>query len=220
MEEKDHRIWTIVSAVELMMAAIVILLDLLVPTLIILAMMVVSLIVRKEKLSSLGFKKLGKPGRVFLIVLVLVIVWTVLHLSIFIPVSSHLTGTTQDLSAYEELKGNVGQLVFLLIATWTLAAFGEEFVYRGYIQKRVRDVLGDTKVAIIVAVAVTSLLFGAAHLEQGTVGFILTAIDAVFFSALKLKYDDNLWASIFAHGLSNTVGMIAVFFVGPIYGLW
>jgi membrane protease YdiL (CAAX protease family) len=75
-------------------------------------------------------------------IIVLVIIWTFLHLSIFMPVLNHLTGTTQDLSAFENLKGNFNQLLFFLALTWTLAAFGEEIVYRGYLQKRIRDLFG------------------------------------------------------------------------------
>jgi uncharacterized protein len=39
----------------------------------------------------------------------------------------------------------------------------------------------------VVAVVLTSSLFGLAHLEQGTIGVVLTTMDAVFFCALKLK---------------------------------
>lgn len=208
------------SAIELAIAAVVIILDLLIPTLVILGIMAVSLLVRKEKLATIGFKRSATPWKMFIFVLLIVVLWTLLQLGLFMPVLNHLTGTTQDLSSFEELKGDVGQLAFLLIATWTLAAFGEEMVYRGFLQKRTRDVLGDTRNATVVAVVLTSSLFGLAHLEQGTIGVVLTTMDAVFFCALKLKYDDNLWASILAHGLSNTMGLIAFFFVGPIYGLW
>ncbi len=73
--------------------------------------------------------------------------------------------------------------------------------------------------AIFSGIAVSSLLFGLAHTEQGLIGVTVTTLDAIFFSLLKLKYD-NIWAPILAHGLSNTIGLTAFFFVGPIYGLW
>lgn len=153
-------------------------------------------------------------------IFLLTVVWTFMHLALFMPVLNHFTGTTQDLSAFENLKGNFGNLLFFLVLTWTLAAFGEEIVYRGYLQKRVCDLLENSKVGIFSGVAISSLLFGIAHTEQGIIGVIITFLDAIFFSLLKLKYENNLWASVLAHGFSNTIGLTAFFFVGPMYGFW
>jgi membrane protease YdiL (CAAX protease family) len=194
-------------------------LDLFIPTIIILGIMVISLLIRKEKISSLGFKKTENALKMAMNVLLLVIVWTFLQLALFMPVLNHLTGTTQDLSAFENLKGNMGNLLFFLILTWTLAAFGEEIVYRGYLQKRIYDMFENPRAAIFSGIAVSSLLFGLAHTEQGLIGVTVTTLDAIFFSLLKLKYD-NIWAPVLAHGFSNTIGLTAFFFVGPIYGLW
>jgi len=212
--------WRAIAALELAAAAIVILLDLFVPTLVILCLIAVSLLVRREGLSSIGFKD-GKPvfseaGTIFL----LVIGWSLFVLAFTMPVLNHLTGTTQNLSDFADLKGNFGKLAFLLFASWTLAAFGEEMVYRGFLQKRVIDIFGRGLLGIILAVGISSILFGLAHTEQGVIGVVLTFLDAVFVSLIKLKYDNNLWASVLAHGFNNTVGLVTFFLVGPIYGFW
>lgn len=217
MNNKDF--WKIISLIELLIAFLVIFLDLFIPTIIILGIMVISLLIRKEKISSLGFKKTENVFRMAINILLLVIVWTFLQLALFMPILNHLTGTTQDLSTFENLKGNLGNLLLFLILTWTLAAFGEEIVYRGYLQKRICDMFENPGVAIFSGIAISSLLFGLAHTEQGLIGVTVTTLDAIFFSLLKLKYD-NIWAPILAHGLSNTIGLTAFFFVGPIYGLW
>jgi len=211
--------WKMISLIELLIAFLVIFLDLFIPTIIILGIMVISLLIRKEKIPSLGFKKTENVFRMEMNVLLLVIVWTFLQLALFMPVLNHLTGTTQDLSTFENLKGNLGNLLLFLILTWTLAAFGEEIVYRGYLQKRICDMFENPRVAIFSGIAVSSLLFGLAHTEQGLIGVTVTTLDAIFFSLLKLKYD-NIWAPFLAHGFSNTIGLTAFFFVGPIYGLW
>jgi len=213
-------VWKLVSFTELTIAAVVIYLDLLIPTLVILGLCTVTMVVRKEKLSAIGFKRAERPVHMAAVVLVLIVIWSMFHLAVSMPVLNRLTGTTQDLSSFENLQGNLANLAFLLMATWTLAALGEEIVYRGYLQRRVRDILGEGRDGIIVAVALTSLLFGIAHIEQGTVGLVITAMDAVVFSVIKLRFNDNLWASILAHGLSNTVGLVVFFFIGPIHGLW
>ena len=107
----------------------------------------------------------------------------------------------------------------MLVISWTLAAFGEEFAYRGHVQTRMRDVLPAGRTGLIIAVLLSSLLFGLAHTEQGIVGVILSGIDAIFFSILRYRYH-TLWAAILAHGFLNTIGMIAYFIAGPLYGLW
>jgi uncharacterized protein len=217
---KNKGLWKILSLIELLVAAFVIIFDLFIPTIIILGLAVISLLLRNEKISTLGFKKLENAFRMATTIFLLTVVWTFMHLALFMPVLNHFTGTTQDLSAFENLKGNFGNLLFFLVLTWTLAAFGEEIVYRGYLQKRVCDLLENSKVGIFSGVAISSLLFGIAHTEQGIIGVIITFLDAIFFSLLKLKYENNLWASVLAHGFSNTIGLTAFFFVGPMYGFW
>lgn len=215
-----NTLWRIITAVELVIAVAVIILDLFIPTIIILGIIVISLLIRREKISTLGFKKNKNVLWMALTIFLLVMAWTLLHLSVFMPILNHLTGTTQDLSAFENLKGNLGNLLFLLALTWTLAAFGEEIVYRGYLQRRICDLLGDTASGIFWAVGISSILFGLAHTEQGIIGVTITTLDALFFSWLKFRHENNLWASILAHGFSNTIGLIAFYFTGPIYGFW
>jgi membrane protease YdiL (CAAX protease family) len=213
-------VWRIVSVIELIIAIVVIVLDLFIPTLVLLAVCAATTLVRGQGIRSLGYKRDERPLRLALIVLALTIGWTVLQLSLIMPMMNHLTGTTQDLSGFEGLKGNVGSLAFLLLASWTLAALGEETVYRGYLQVRTREIVGRGMIGVIVAVLLTSVLFGMAHTEQGIIGVMVTALDAIFFSLVRLKFDDNLWAPILAHGFNNSMGLIAFFFIGPIYGLW
>jgi uncharacterized protein len=216
----NARTYKIISAIELIIAASVIILDLWIPTLVILALIAVSFLLRKEKISSLGLKKPKSLPKMAFIVLLLALAWTAIQFSITLPVLNHLFGATQNLSPYENLKGNVGGLAYFLFLTWTLAAFGEEIVYRGYLQKRTRDIFGNAQAGIILAVAVSSVLFGAAHLEQGAIGFSVTLIDAVFFSVIKLRFNNNLFASVLAHGFNNTIGIFTFFLIGPVYGLW
>ena len=213
-------LWKIITAIELIIAAAVIILDLFIPTIIILGIIAISLLIRREKISILGFKKNKQALGMVLTILLFVIIWSLLQLSLFMPILNHLTGATQNLSAFENLKGNLGNLLFFLALTWTLAAFGEEIVYRGYLQRRACDLFGDTRTGIFLAVGLSSILFGLSHTEQGLIGVTITTLDTVFVSWLKYRYGNNLWASILAHGLNNTIGLITFYFTGPIYGFW
>jgi len=213
-------LWKIVAAIEVAIAIYVIVMDLFIPTIVILGIIVISLLIRRENISVLGFKRERRALRMAAMIFLLVIVWQLIQLSLIMPILNHLTGVTQDLSTFEKLKGNVSLLLTLLALTWTLAAFGEEIVYRGYLQKRIGDLFGSNRTGLLLAVGISSILFGIAHTEQGFSGVIITTLDALFFSWLKHKYGNNLWASILAHGFSNTIGMVAFFFIGPVYGFW
>ena len=76
--------WKIVSLIELVIATLVILFDLFIPTIIILGIIIVSLIIHRESISVLGFKKSKNMLKEKITVFILVIVWTIMHLGLFI----------------------------------------------------------------------------------------------------------------------------------------
>jgi hypothetical protein len=51
------------------------------------------------------------------------------------------------------------------------------------------------------------------------VTLVLTTVDAIAFSVLRYRYK-TLWAPVLAHGFNNTIGFVAFFLIGPVYGLW
>ena len=136
------------------------------------------------------------------------------------PILNRLTGTTIDYSGFSSLQGNLGQLLLLLALSWTLAAVGEELAYRGYLQKVLGDLFGSGQTGVLLTVIISSVVFGLAHIEQGIIGVVVTTIDALVFSWLKRRFDNNLWAAILAHGFYHSIGVIVFFFTGPIYSLW
>jgi uncharacterized protein len=212
--------WKIITLVELIAAVVVILLDLFLPTLVILGMIFLSLLVRREHIRSLGFKRPQSWSRMLGFTFIAVVFLQLFDVGVVMPIMNRLTGATIDYSGFANLKGNLGQLMLLLALSWTLAAVGEEMVYRGYLQKLLTQLFGSSLPGILLTVGISSLLFGLAHIEQGLVGVVVTTIDAMFFSWLKLRFGGNLWAAILAHGFYNSIGVIVFFFTGPIYGLW
>jgi membrane protease YdiL (CAAX protease family) len=153
-------------------------------------------------------------------VLALTVGWTIVQLGLVLPVLNHSTGRRQDLSQFEDLQGDLGLLALLLVISWTLAAVGEELAYRGYVQTRMVDAPGRSRPSVALAVLVSSVLFGLAHTEQGLVGVVVTFLDGVFFSVLRWRLAAGLWASVLAHGINNTIGLVGFFLMGPVYGIW
>jgi membrane protease YdiL (CAAX protease family) len=194
-------------------------LDVFIPTLVVLALLTVSLLARHERLRSLGVRRLHEPWRAAVQILALTVAWTLFQLAVVMPVLERVTGRRQDLSDFGDLEGNLAMLVTLLVVSWTIAAVGEEFAYRGFLFTRLTDIFGSARLGIVVAVVTSSALFGLAHTEQGLVGVAITFLDAIFFCLLRLHYR-TVWAPVLAHGFNNSIGLTAFFLVGPIYGLW
>ncbi len=216
---RQQRAWAVAAGIEVALAVTAVLLDLLIPTLVLLALATVSLLVRRRGLASLGLHRPAQPGRLVIEVFGLSIGWTLLTLALLMPLAEHLTGQTQDVSQFAAVQGSVSLLLLLLLMSWTLAAIGEEIAYRGYLQTRIRDILPDGRTGLVIAVLLSSAVFGLAHSEQGLVGILLTTVDAIFFSVLRYRYR-TLWAAILGHGFNNSIGLIAYFTAGPFYGLW
>ena len=134
-----------------------------------------------------------------------------LELFVTQPLLVRLTGKMPDLSLFLQLHGNVKLLLLGLALTWTLAAFGEEMVYRGYLMNRVASLGNNSRAAWIVSLVVVSVLFGWGHLYQGITGQIENAIDGLLLGVLYLACGRNLWAPIIAHGITDTVDMLLLF---------
>lgn len=214
------RIRDIITIIELAAIVTAILFDLFLPTLFILTLMVVSQMISREHISLIGLKTPRSWVEMAGFTLITAIIMQLFAVGVLMPVMNRLTGETMNYSGLSSLEGNLGQLLTILVLSWTLAAIGEEMAYRGYLQKTISNLLGNSKASIVLVMIISSVLFGLAHTEQGLIGVVVTTSDALVFSWLKRRFDNNLWASILAHGFYNSIGVIVFYFTGPIYGLW
>jgi membrane protease YdiL (CAAX protease family) len=189
------------------------------PTILIMMFAVFMKILKMHKGKVFGFQKIPRPIKMISQMFFLAAIWTLVDTGLLIPLFNHITGTMQNLNMYEDLRGNLELLMFMLCASWTLAALGEEMVYRGYLQTIINTIFRDDSLGRVVAIGISSVLFGMAHLEQGIVGVAVTIVDAIFFSFVRYKYN-NLWASVLVHGFLNSIGVITFYFCGPVYSLW
>jgi membrane protease YdiL (CAAX protease family) len=128
-----------------------------------------------------------------------------------VPFAVFVTGEPVDLSVFGE-PGDTRALRVWLTQAWTLAAFGEEMVFRGYLIRRVADLVGGALFGQVVAVVASSALFGIAHGYQGWSGVIATGIIGALLGTLYLWSHKNLWTVIICHGIVDTVVLSAVYF--------
>ena len=172
-----------------------------------------SLRLRKSSWKALGFRR---PSRWITTVGVALVAGVVLQLlSEF--VIERLTGRP-DLSDFHSLVGNLPASLGMLALVWTLAAFGEEMAYRGYVLERAAALGHHSSSAYVAAMIVVSVLFGLGHWYQGMPGVIGSAVSGLFFGALYLIGGRNLWLPILAHGFSDTIGL-ALVYLGLVPGL-
>lgn len=127
------------------------------------------------------------------------------------PLLTAITHQPPDVSEFKPLVGNLKLLLLYGVVVWTLAAFGEEMTYRGYLLNRAADLGGCRRWAWIASLFFVTFLFGFGHSYQGLTGMIDTGIHGLLLGALYLASGRNLWACIIAHGVSDTVALIAVF---------
>jgi membrane protease YdiL (CAAX protease family) len=219
VSRRSSAAWTVLAVLEIVAVTVLVILDYFIPTLIILPLVAISLAARRQKPSALGFRRSPRAVQMTATVLGLTLVWDLFQIGLTMPILNRVTGDRQDLSQFTGLQGNVGSLLIFLTLSWTVAAIGEEIIYRGYLPLRISDISGRNTVGILFGVVLSSVLFGVAHTEQGTIGGVITFLDALFFSFLRWRFK-NLWAAVLGHGFNNTIGLVTFYLAGPIYGLW
>lgn len=129
-----------------------------------------------------------------------------------VPLWAQLTGTPPDLSDFRPMVGSVRVLLLGLLLNWTLAAFGEELAFRGYLLTRLAGLGGDTRAAWLASLAVTSALFGWGHGGQGLAGMLQEGFAGFLLGLLYLGCGRNLTVPIVAHGVANTLAFVLIFF--------
>lgn len=125
---------------------------------------------------------------------------------------SRLLGKEPDLDRFRMLTGNIKMTLLFIALSWTLAAFGEELFWRGYLMNRVADLFGRTQVAWGVNLVIVNIVFGLAHGYQGLTGWIEEGLAGIFLGLMYLRTGRNLCVPIIAHGVSDTIDMVLMFF--------
>jgi membrane protease YdiL (CAAX protease family) len=121
-----------------------------------------------------------------------------------------------DQKTFAELKGNLPLFLVIIPSIWLFAAFGEEFLFRGYLLTRLAQIFGGSRAAWALAVVGQAAAFGLAHFYQGPVGMFPIAVGAVLNGAVSVVWGRNLWPVIVAHGLVDTLGFTFLYLGIPI----
>ncbi len=129
-----------------------------------------------------------------------------------VPLLSRFVGQPPDLSDFRPMVGSLRLVLLFTLINWPLAAFGEEMVYRGYLMNRIAGIGGGGRWAWTLSLVTVSALFGAGHFYQGPTGMIQESISGLLLGLVYLAARRSLWMSIVAHGISNQVAFLLIYF--------
>jgi membrane protease YdiL (CAAX protease family) len=141
-----------------------------------------------------------------------------LQLFVSQPLLVRITGKQPELEDFRALTGNLKLTLIFLALTWTLAAFGEEMVYRGYLMNRVADLFNRTQRAWIISLIAVQVGFGIAHAYQGLTGAIDEGLAGLLLGLIYLRTGRNLAVPIIAHGIGDSIDF-ALIFLGEYPGM-
>jgi uncharacterized protein len=113
--------------------------------------------------------------------------------------------------AYHFLAGNRAALPGAVWSMIVVAGFGEETVYRGLLFERFRKLFGTGAGAKAATLALTTLLFAAAHLPtQGLAGAEQAIFTGLAFGTMVI-ITGRIWTAMFAHAAFDLTALAIIY---------
>ena len=159
----------------------------------------------------MGMKQPASWRRIFLIALVAAGVRMLLGQFVIEPITGFFWPPPSAPELANEIAGNGKIALLALLLVWTLAAFGEEIVYRGYLLTRAADIGRRSTMAYWLGIVLVSVLFGYGHYYKGPSGIIDSGIAGLILGTAYMLAGRNLLACILTHGFIDTFGVIDAF---------
>ena len=173
-----------------------------------------------QYLKELGFNLKFKRQNILMILMIilfsqpLVVFCMQLNLDFIHSISDYIPKLIESMKQMEEkaklltealLKmDNIGNLLFNLFLIAIIPAIGEEMFFRRVIQKKLKNILRNPHIAILI----TSFIFSAIHMQF--FGFLPR-----FFLGMVLGYlfyySGNLWMSVIAHFINNALAILLMY---------
>ncbi|HSG14740.1 MAG TPA: type II CAAX endopeptidase family protein [Anaerolineae bacterium] len=116
-----------------------------------------------------------------------------------------------DRSNFNPMTGNLPLFLLMLVVAWTTAAFGEEMMWRAFLINSLAGFFPHSRTRWALALVSSSLFFGLAHSSNGLAAVAETAIIGLFIGFVYLRTGRNLWVTIIAHGLLDTLAFVLIY---------
>jgi len=83
--------------------------------------------------------------------------------------------------------------------------------YRAFLITQLGDVFPQSKMGKVLALVGSSLIFGLVHWVEGPLGIANTFAMGLLLGGVYLRSGRNLWITIIAHGLANSIRFYFLF---------
>jgi membrane protease YdiL (CAAX protease family) len=161
--------------------------------------------------ASVGLRTPPSWLRLLLWVIGIYVAVIATNIAIVVPLGRALGWAPLDLSRFAGLQGNPARLALWLLVAWTTAAVGEELVFRGFLLTRLQTLFGPEPVAIAAAVVLQAALFAVGHAYLGIRGTVSAGVVALVFGTVYYFNGRQLLPLMVAHGLIDSVSLLAIF---------
>lgn len=129
-------------------------------------------------------------------------------IAVYLITALGLAPTEIDQSRFNPMEGNLPYFSLAIILAWTTIAFGEEMFFRSFLITRMIDF---TAIKRGPAILIAGAIFGVIHFAEGPLGILSNGAFGVLFGWIYLRSGRNLWITIIAHGLMNTLRFILLY---------
>ena len=170
------------------------------------------------KLRGTGWRDIGlarpKSWPRTVLIGVAAVVGAILVMNLVTVIITNLPGTEipqPDITRFNPLEGNLFFLLGMIAVVWTTNVFGEEMFYRAFMTTWLAEVFRNSSAAWTLAAIGSSVAFGLAHYGEGVSGIFSNGAFGLLFALMYLRTGRNLWASIIAHGLLNTLRFVLIY---------
>ena len=173
-----------------------------------------------QYLKGLGFNSNFKRQNILIILMIilfsqpLVAYCMQLNLDFIHSISDYIPKVIESMKQMEKdaklltealLKmDNIGDLLFNLFLIALIPAIGEEMFFRGVIQKKLKNILRNPHIAILI----TAFIFSAIHMQF--FGFLPRFFLGVILGYL-FYYSGSLWMPIIAHFINNALAILLMY---------
>lgn len=159
-----------------------------------------------------GLKRPTSWGKTLLMAITAAAVLLVGSELVIQPLASHFWHSPENVSSTLKIPVHDWKVGLRSLAiVWIFAGFGEEIGYRGYLLTRAADLGNRSRIAYVVAMLYVAVLFGLGHVYKGPAGIMDSTYSGLVLGGIYLLSGRNLWVPILAHGITDTVAVVAIF---------